>query len=184
MPVSQNFLTTLNLEVILLNFLSRGLRSLLIVLIAVLILKAIKKGIRLGLKKLEEEDGGTAPQRRQRAQTLGDILNSTAAFIIGAIAFITLLSEWGVNITPIITGAGIVGLAVGFGAQTLVKDMISGFFILLENQFNKGDLVEVSGVKGKVHCISLRTTTLKDDFGNTHIIPNSKIDKVSKLKPA
>ena len=115
-----------------------------------------------------------------RFETLHSVLRSTSSFIIWGIVFITILSKWGVDITPIITGAGILGLAVGFGSQKLVQDVVTGFFLLLENQFNVEDVVEIAGVKGTVKHINLRTTTIVSPDGAVHIIPNGQIAKVSK----
>ena len=90
-----------------------------------------------------------------------------------------VLAEFGVDLKPILAGAGILGLAVGFGAQTLVKDVITGFFILLENQIRVGDTVTAAGCTGVVEAVNLRTTVLRDLDGTTHIIPNSAITVVA-----
>jgi small conductance mechanosensitive channel len=90
-----------------------------------------------------------------------------------------VLGEFGVDLKPILAGAGILGLAVGFGAQTLVKDVITGFFILLENQIRVGDTVTAAGCTGVVEAVNLRTTVLRDQDGTTHIIPNSAITVVN-----
>jgi small conductance mechanosensitive channel len=91
------------------------------------------------------------------------------------------LSEFGMNIAPIITGAGIVGLAVGFGAQNLVRDVISGFFIILEDQIRVGDVANINGTGGSVEAIRLRTTILRDFYGTVHIFPNGEIKQVANL---
>jgi small conductance mechanosensitive channel len=93
-----------------------------------------------------------------------------------------ILSQWGVNILPILTGASILGLAISFGAQTLIKDFISGFFILLEDQFNLGDRVKINNFEGEVYSLGLRVTILKDSKGNLIYIPNSQIATVVRLK--
>jgi len=157
-------------------------KSLFILLIGFVAVKVAKKVVKTAVRKFDDGDDATVSEKEQRAQTLGDILNGATGITIWGVTIITLLSEWGINITPIITGAGIIGLGVGFGAQTLVKDVISGFFLLLENQYNKGDSIELLKIKGKVQNVSLRTTTLKDDKGNIHIIPNSQIKSVTKFK--
>ena len=92
-----------------------------------------------------------------------------------------ILSEFGMNITPIITGAGIVGLAVGFGAQNLVRDVISGFFLIFEDQIRVGDVAKINGVGGTVENIRLRTTILRDVEGTVHIFPNGEIKQVANL---
>lgn len=130
--------------------------------------------IRVFLKRLDK--------KRQRIKTLTSLLVNTTALAINATALLLVLTELGINITPLLTGVGILGLAVGFGARSLVADFIAGFFILLENQFNLGDEVNLgSGWAGKVTKISLRTTTLKDKEGKIYIIPNSQIKAVVKL---
>jgi small conductance mechanosensitive channel len=93
----------------------------------------------------------------------------------------SILSELGLDLKPILAGAGIAGLAVGFGAQTLVKDLIHGFFILLENQFRVSDVIRTAGVEGAVEAINLRTTVLRDNEGRVHVIPNGSIDVVTNL---
>ncbi|PIP56365.1 hypothetical protein COX05_03425 [candidate division WWE3 bacterium CG22_combo_CG10-13_8_21_14_all_39_12] len=118
-----------------------------------------------------------------RFDTLQQVLHNIISVVIWGIVFVMVLAEWGMNITPIITGAGVLGLAIGFGSQTLVKDMVSGFFILLENQFNIGDKIEISGTRGFVVDINLRTTILKGSDESVHIIPNSQITRVSKNLP-
>jgi moderate conductance mechanosensitive channel len=92
-----------------------------------------------------------------------------------------ILPVLGVNMGPLLASAGVAGLAIGFGAQTLVHDVINGFFILLENQYAVGDMVRVAGVKGTVEVMTMRNTTLRDDDGTLHIVPNSEIKIVSNL---
>jgi small conductance mechanosensitive channel len=119
----------------------------------------------------------------QRIQTIKSLLNNAIGSIIYSIAVVTILSELGVNILPIITGAGILGLAVAFGAQTLVKDVVTGFFIIFEGQFNVGDRVTIAGVEGVVQELNLRTTIVKTGEGNKVIISNSQITTVTVLVP-
>src|SRR5437879_2971769 len=91
------------------------------------------------------------------------------------------LPIFGINMGPLLASAGIAGLAIGFGAQTLVKDVINGFFILLEDQYHLGDVVQIAGVKGTVEDMTLRRTALRDGDGSLHFIPNSEIKVVSNL---
>ena len=93
-----------------------------------------------------------------------------------------LFSLWGVDIAPLLAGAGVVGLAIGFGSQALVKDIVTGFFILFENQFNVGDTIEASGKKGRVQAINLRTTIIIGEDETKYIIPNSSITMIAKFK--
>jgi len=141
--------------------------------IAVVILKA-------AVAKVEDDDPKTTNALEQRAYTLGSLINNVLNVLIYGIAVVMILSQWGIDIMPILTGAGIMGLAVGFGAQTLVKDMINGFFILADNQFNVGDKVKIAGLEGTVEEMKIRVTVLKDGEGNKHTIPNSNITTVTK----
>lgn len=129
----------------------------------------------------EDEDPVIQSQREKRAATLSYVLRQIAGISISAIAFMMILREFRIDIAPIIAGAGIVGLAVGFGAQSLVKDVISGFFILMENQFDVGDAVSGAGVSGTVERMNLRYTQLRDVEGRVHFIPNGEFRVVSNL---
>ena len=121
-------------------------------------------------------------RRIQRGETLRQVVDSTTRAVIIIIAGMMILHELGLNITPIIASAGIVGLAVSFGAQSLMKDVINGFFILIEDQFGIGDNVKIGDHSGTVEKMNLRITTLKDLSGNIHIIPNSQINQVVVLR--
>ena len=128
----------------------------------------------------------TETKDRDRAKRLGTLLPlARKAILIALILFVSLivLSELGVNIGPLLAGAGVVGLAIGFGAQTLVKDIITGLFILIEDTVKVGDVVEVAGAAGTVEGVSIRTMTLRDLWGNLHIIPFSSITSVKNSSP-
>jgi len=111
----------------------------------------------------------------KRSETLCGIMTTAAAVIIGIIALSMILSELGIDIGPLIAGAGVAGIAIGFGAQSLIKDFVSGIFIMLEDQYNKGDVVKVAGVIGTVEDINLRRTILRDLSGVVHSVPNGEI---------
>ena len=117
--------------------------------------------------------------RGQQIQTLASVINSIASFVVWFLVGLTVLDRVGINLGPLLASAGIAGLAIGFGAQTLVKDFINGFFVLLEDQYNIGDAVRLAGVKGTVEDMSLRRTVLRDDDGTVHVIPNSQVQIVS-----
>jgi len=117
-----------------------------------------------------------------KTRTIRSLLNNIIDAALFSVAVLIILSNWGVNITPILTGAGILGLAFSFGAQTLVKDLIAGFFIIAENQFNIGDKIKIGKLEGEVFKMTLRMTVLKDKNGNLIYIPNSQITTVVKLK--
>lgn len=118
--------------------------------------------------------------RVQQVRTLAGAIHSIGVFVIVFFTFMGVLNEgFKINIAPLLASAGVVGLAIGFGAQTLVKDWINGFFILTENQFEVGDVIRAAGVAGKVEEVTMRTTKLRDADGTLHIVPNSSIQIVS-----
>lgn len=119
--------------------------------------------------------------RTSQVRTLAGVINSVGVFVVLFWALLQALPLFGFELGPLLASAGIAGLAIGFGAQTLVKDVITGFFILLEDQFNIGDAVRIGGVKGTVEAMSLRRTVLRDDDGTVHMVPNSTITIVSNM---
>ena len=138
------------------------------------------------LKPLKERTRGTvfdaspllSERRRQRTETLGSVLRSIASFATAAVAVPMVLSELGVDLAPVIAGAGIVGVAVGFGAQNLVKDFLTGMFMLLEDQYGVGDDVDVGPATGTVEAVTLRSTRLRDADGTVWHVRNGEIDRV------
>jgi small conductance mechanosensitive channel len=119
-----------------------------------------------------------AERARQRAMTLGAVLRSLAGFAVYALAFMIALGELGLDLGPLIAGAGIVGLAIGFGAQSLVADFIAGIFIIIEDQYGVGDYVDVGAASGTVERVTLRTTVLRDVNGALWVVPNGEIRRV------
>lgn len=118
----------------------------------------------------------------KRSKTLGTVLTATIGVIIAIVASFMVLSEIGINITPLLAGAGIVGVAVGFGAQSMIRDMIAGFFIIIEGQYDVGDVIKVNNkIAGGVEGLNLRRTMLRDLDGILHIIPNGEIKMASNL---
>ncbi|MCK5577636.1 MAG: mechanosensitive ion channel family protein [Dehalococcoidales bacterium] len=114
-----------------------------------------------------------------RTKTLSAIISSTLGVLLFVVALFMILSEVGVDIGPLLAGAGVLGIAVGFGAQSLIKDLLGGLFILLEDQFNKGDVVKIAGIAGLVEEVNLRRTVLRDLDGIVHVIPNGVISTAS-----
>jgi small conductance mechanosensitive channel len=152
------------------------------ILIALFIISQMSKWIVRWLEKfIPEKDPLQAAEAKKRAQTLGNILRHALLIIVFFIALLMILGELGIQLGPLLATAGIGALAIGFGAQSLVKDVISGFFIMLENQYRIGDAIEVAGVSGLVESVSLRRTVLRDLEGRVHIIPNGQIKVVSNL---
>lgn len=130
---------------------------------------------------VSDEEAVTMSETEKRARTLGKIINSAGFVLIIGIALMMVMSEFNMNIMPIITGAGIAGLAIGFGAQNLVRDVISGFFLILEDQIRVGDVARINGTGGVVEAIKLRTTILRDLEGVVHIFPNGEITQVANM---
>ncbi len=129
----------------------------------------------------DDDDPTTMNAREKRAATLGKVIRNTIRVAAWVIALLLILREIGIDIAPMLAGVGIAGIAIGFGAQSLVRDIVAGLFILVENQFDVGDVVRVAGVAGKVEKITLRSTTLRDSEGKVHIIPNGKMDVVTNM---
>lgn len=173
-------------------FVQRPLKILLILLVAIvlnwlatrLINSATRRGIEStsNLRGLELDDSqqGRAQEirRQQRMRTLANVGRSLAAIVIWTWAVLAILDQLDVNVAPLIASAGVVGVAIGFGAQSLVKDFVTGMFILIENQYGVGDTIEVNGVVGEVEEMTLRLTTIRDMDGALWYIRNGDIDKV------
>ena len=140
----------------------------------IIIRKAVRSGVKAAAhrSKLEEE---------KREKTIEQIIAAALKVLVWPIAFIMILEELGVEITPLLAGAGIIGVALGFGAQNLVKDIIAGMFIISENQYGVGDVVNLDGTSGVVERITLRSTVLRDLDGIVHHVPNGTINRASNF---
>lgn len=154
-------------------------------LVAFLVLRAtIVVGMRHLLERRgQEADSGVLPRAEleRRVQTIGRLAVRIAGSIIVIVAVLMALRLFGIDIGPAVAGLGVVGIAVGFGAQTLVRDWLAGTFIVLENQYSQGDQVRIAGVEGVVEDFSLRRTTLRDADGTIHTVPNGQILVTSNL---
>ncbi|PWW08831.1 small conductance mechanosensitive channel [Paenibacillus cellulosilyticus] len=117
----------------------------------------------------------------RRVLTVGKLLKNVSTYLIYFVGALLILAEFNVNLAPLLAGAGVISLAIGFGAQSLVKDIITGFFIILEDQFAVGDVIQVGQFKGTVELIGLRTTRVKSWTGEMHIIPNGMINEVTNF---
>jgi small-conductance mechanosensitive channel len=135
----------------------------------------------VGKVRLRLADHLGGPEVVRRAETLGRVIRYLLTMVISALAVMLVLAEVGVSLAPILGAAGVVGLAVGFGAQSLVKDYFTGFFILFEDQIRTGDVVRIAGIGGLVEDITLRHVRLRDYEGNVHFIPNSLITTVTNM---
>ncbi len=120
-------------------------------------------------------------RRRQRAQTIGSVLKSVTSFTVFGLAFVLILGELGINLAPILASAGIVGVAIGFGAQNLVRDFLSGIFMMLEDQYGVGDVVDVGEAVGTVESVGLRITTLRDLNGTVWYVRNGEVLRVGNF---
>jgi small-conductance mechanosensitive channel len=143
-------------------------------------LKRRLRGTRVGnvLPSSVLSTGAVSLRASARAETLGLVLRSLASFVIWTMAFITILGQIGIDLGPLVAGAGLAGVAVGFGAQSLVKDFLAGIFILAEDQYGVGDIIDAGPASGTVEAVSLRTTKLRDVQGTVWHIPNGQILRV------
>ena len=156
-----------------------GTRILLLILLAFAANRFAASVILRAEDDLVAGDDPRSFERRKRAQTLGSTLRRFVSVVIFTATSLMVLRELDVDITPVLTGAGIIGLAVGFGAQTLVKDIISGMFLIIEDQIRIGDVAEINGIGGAVEEINLRTVVLRDIEGVVHTISNGDIRTVA-----
>lgn len=162
--------------------LDHGIKIIVIVILAFVFNRIISRIIRRAVMVAVIPDKSLPPEAEvKRENTLIRIFNGAMGIIIITIAFLMILKEGGLDIAPILAGAGIVGLAVGFGGQYLIRDIISGLFIILENQYRIGDVININSTGGLVEDISLRMTTLRDLDGTVHHIPHGEIKQVSNL---
>ncbi|MGN7762563.1 mechanosensitive ion channel family protein [Paenibacillus sp. 22594] len=163
------------------NVLFAGLRILLIFILTRVIIKVVSKVID---RSMERETRGKLLGDNRRFSTVGGLLKNVVTFICNFVMIMLVLSEFHFNLGPLLAGAGVVGLAIGFGAQSLVKDVITGFFIIFEDQFAVGDVIQTGTYKGTVEMIGLRTTRLLSSTGEVHIIPNGTIINVTNYSLA
>ena len=149
--------------------------------IALWVMKVILRRLRKVIIASVHNDQENLVEKEKRATTLINIARGTIIISLWAVFILIFLKQLGMDIAPILAGAGIVGLAVGFGAQELVRDGISGFFLLLENRIRTGDVVVINGTGGLVEGINLRTVTLRDLSGVVHTFQNGKIDTLANM---
>jgi moderate conductance mechanosensitive channel len=153
--------------------------------VALLIASVAFWGLRVLTRRIEFSaeggDGAVARVRQQRVKTLVSLVRSVGIVVILVITLFTILGIVGVDIRPLLAGAGVVGLAISFGAQSLVRDVITGMFILFENQFGIGDVIRIGDTGGVVERMTLRVVVLRDVHGAVHVIPNGEIKKVTNM---
>jgi moderate conductance mechanosensitive channel len=159
-----------------------GMSIALILVAAYITVRAIHLSIEyLEYRFTSDAVGPTAQERKRRARTLAGTLASVFSVAIAFSAGLMVLQQLRINVLPILTGAGIAGLAIGFGAQNLVRDVISGFFLILEDQVRVGDLAQIQSVTGLVEEINLRTIVVRDADGAVHVFPNGTITTLANL---
>jgi moderate conductance mechanosensitive channel len=171
------------------QFLDWSINELPSILILIVVLIITLRVVRFAVKRLgkmiinrsQRSVRNDIRETEKRITTLMGILSGLARVVLWVLFIMILLNKFGINIGPILAGAGILGLAIGFGAQELVRDLITGFFILLENQIRTGDVVVINGTGGLVESVELRTVTLRDFSGVVHIIQNGKINTLSNM---
>ena len=160
---------------------THGVNLVIIVFGAFIVIRAANLAIEHLQFKLARGHAATDLEWQRRATTLGGILTSFVTAVVGFVAVLMLLRELAIDVVPILTGAGIAGLAIGFGAQNLVRDVISGFFVILEDQVRIGDIARINGVAGVVEQINLRTIVLRDGEGAVQVFPNGTITALANL---
>jgi moderate conductance mechanosensitive channel len=161
--------------------LTHALKAAVIIVVAALIVRAA----RIVIVRLEHRLGHGQSEFdlewQRRASTLGGILTRLVTVTVWFLAGLMLLRELSIDVLPILTGAGIAGLAIGFGAQNLVRDVISGFFMILEDQVRVGDIARINGVTGMIEQVNLRTIVLRDNEGAVHVFPNGTVSALANL---
>jgi moderate conductance mechanosensitive channel len=180
METIQELLVELDWDV----FIKTGLRITLVLVFAwvgVKLLQQLLNRLENRLLKKSEREGEPPSESAKRIETIVRLLKQAALLFLWLTVGLVILKELGVEIAPIIASAGIAGLAVGFGAQNLVRDVIAGFFIILENQIRVGDVAVVNGTGGLVERINFRTIVLRDLGGVVHIFPNGTVNTLSNL---
>lgn len=164
-------------------FMETGIRIAVIIVVALILFVILRFTLPLIVKRFVSRRmaGDIEAEIKKRTDTLSSILINIVGIIIAIIAILTILPEFGVNIFTLIAGLGIGGLAIAFAAQNLVRDFITGFFILLEDQYRVGDVVAVAGIAGLVEEIAIRRTILRDLDGIVHSVPNGKVEISSNM---
>jgi small conductance mechanosensitive channel len=161
-------------------FLGKPLQVLVVVVLTFFVRSALVRLIsRLTARTVEMRHAGSADRSQQRANSISQLLRSIITIVLWSISTITILSIFGINVAPLLTSAGVIGVGLGFGAQTLVKDYLAGIFLIIEDQYGVGDLVDVGPVVGTVDEVGLRVTRIKDEQGVIWYVRNGEILRVA-----
>lgn len=150
----------------------------LVIIIGRIVVKVAQKAL---THMMIEREASPLKFDMRRTKTIGVLLNNVVTYTVNFIIILLVLNQIGINMAPVLAGAGVIGLAIGFGAQSLVKDVITGFFIIFEDQFGVGDVIQTGAFKGTVEEIGLRVTRLRSWTGEVHIIPNGSIQQVTNF---
>ncbi len=180
MTILQNILKNFSWE----NLVTRGLQIVIILFFAFITMKLLQKFLQHlehRLIKQSEQDGEPKSESQKRIETLVHLIKRAVLLLLWLTVGLMILKETGVEIGPILASAGVAGVAVGFGAQNLIRDVIAGFFIILENQIRVGDVAIINGTGGLVENIKFRTTILRDLTGTVHVFPNGTITTLSNM---
>jgi small-conductance mechanosensitive channel len=172
---------TWNLQTLGRWFMTHGVNVVAIVLGAIFVVRVANLAIEHFQSRMAHERAAGDLEWQRRASTVGGLLMNLVRTTVSFLAILMLLRELSFDVVPILTGAGIAGLAIGFGAQNLVRDVISGFFIILEDQVRVGDIARINGVTGNVEEIRLRTIVLRDDQGAVQVFPSGAINSLANL---
>lgn len=159
--------------------------TLVVIVVAFVMTKLARRAVRRWETKIEEQlstsEDAKDRERGQRLVTIADVFQIVISVSVVTIVILTIMGVWGIPMTPLVAVASTIGVAVGFGAQDFVRDVIAGFLILVEDQYAIGDVVTIAGVSGTVEAIKLRTTVLRDLDGNQHYVPNGQIHVATNL---
>jgi small conductance mechanosensitive channel len=164
------------------GWMHRNLVKLLGVLLIALVLVWVLQALTRRLARLSQHERLPQGVRAQQLKTLAMVIEGFGLFFIVFLTLMQVLPLFGIDMKPLLASAGVAGVAIGFGAQSLVRDVVNGFFILVENQYEVGDVVKVAGVEGTVEVMTLRRTVLRDADGSVHVVPNNQIGVVTNLK--
>ncbi len=165
----------------LIDFTQHELPKLVFILILAFVIQRVVEFFVNRLRRLADSHANHDSSRASQLRTVASILRATSFGVIGFIVLLHILSVFNINLTPLLASAGVVGVGIGLGAQSLFKDMLNGIFILIENQYNVGETVKIAALTGTVEDLSLRRTTLRDGDGTLYMIPNSQVATVANL---
>lgn len=160
--------------------LNNGISALFVLVIGLLVLKFMKRPIEMAVRAMIPADTFPSPEaEKKREDTLIQVVMGTTRIVIWVITILMIFTELGIPVLPLLAGIGVLGLAISFGAQYVVRDIVTGVFIVMENQFRIGDVIDINGIGGVVEDMSLRITKIRDVDGTVHFIPNGEVKVAS-----